>query len=80
MIPNHTIIWGCNFEDLAWSKAVRLCFRRYADTEDECIKIYNDLIMQNARHLIILAKEYTRNITGNITDVDKKFIEKLNQM
>lgn len=70
----------CNLEDLAWSKAVKLRFRRYADTEDECIKIYNDLIMQNARHLIILAKEYTSNITGNVTDADKTFIDKLNKI
>ena len=36
--------------------------------------------MRNARHLIILAKEYTSNITGNVTDADKTFIEKLNNM
>lgn len=71
---------GCDLDDLAWSKAVNLRSRRYADTEDECIEIYNDLIMRNARHLIILAKEYTSNITGNVTDADKTFIKKLNNM
>ena len=36
--------------------------------------------MRNARHLIILAKEYTSNITGNVTNADKTFIEKLNKI
>lgn len=71
---------GCDLEDLAWSKAVNIRARVYADTEAECLETYNDLIMRNIKHMIILAKEYARNITGNVTDADKTFIEKLNNM
>lgn len=71
---------GCDLEDLAWSKAVNIRARVYADTEAECLETYNDLIMQNIKHMIILAKEYARNILGDVSESDKTFIEKLNNM
>ena len=71
---------GCDLEDLAWSKAVNIRARVYADTEAECLETYNDLIMRNIKHMIILAKEYARNILGDVSESDKTFIEKLNNM
>lgn len=93
-MKNHRIIWSCNFEptnakesakgcnleDLAWSKAVNIRARIYADTEAECIEAYNDCIMQNIKHLIILAKEYARNILGDVSESDKTYLEKLSNM
>ena len=71
---------GCDLEDLAWSKAVNIRARVYADTEAECLETYNDLIMRNIKHMIILAKEYARNILGDVSESDKTFIEKLKNM
>lgn len=71
---------GCDLEDLAWSKAVNIRARVYAETEAECLETYNDLIMRNIKHMIILAKEYARNILGDVSESDKTFIEKLNNM
>lgn len=38
---------GCDFDDLAWSKAVSRVARHYANTEQECIALYNKLIDDN---------------------------------
>ena len=35
---------GTDLEDLAWSKAVEISSRCYADSEQECIDLYNKLI------------------------------------
>lgn len=79
-VPFKKTASGCNLEDLAWSKAVNIRARIYADTEAECIEAYNDCIMQNIKHLIMLAKEYSRNIIGNVPEPDKTFLEKLSNM
>lgn len=79
-VPFKKTAKGCNLEDLAWSKAVNIRARIYADTEAECIEAYNDCIMQNIKHLIILAKEYARNILGDVSESDKTYLEKLSNM
>ena len=82
-IPFKKNAKGCDLEDLAWSKAVRIHNRHvYADTEAECIEAYNEYNMKHIKNLIILAKEYANNITdvtnliilakehvNNITDI-----------
>lgn len=69
---------GCDLEDLAWSKAVNIRSRVYADTEDECIEAYNECVMKNVRHVIGLAKEYADNIINvNMTETDKTLLDTL---
>ncbi len=79
-VPFKKTARGCDLEDLAWSKAVNIRARVYADTETECLEAYNECIVHNIRHLIILAKEYSRNIIGNVPEPDKTFLEKLSSM
>lgn len=79
-VPFKKTAKGCNLEDLAWSKAVSIRARIYADTETECIEAYNDCIMQNVKHMIILAKEYASNIIGNVPTTDKILLDKLSDM
>ena len=79
-IPFKKTAKGCDLEDLAWSKAVNIRARVYADTEAECLEAYNDCIMQNIKHVIILAKEYARNILGDVSESDKTLLEKLSNM
>ena len=38
-----------NGKDLAWSKAVRFHSRSYAETKDDAIRLYNDLIRQSIK-------------------------------
>lgn len=79
-VPFKKTAKGCDLEDLAWSKAVNIRARVYADTEAECLEAYNECIMHNIRHIIILAKEYARNILGDVPEPDKTFLETLSNM
>lgn len=55
-------------ENLAWSKAVRLTARRYADTEAESIEQYNELVLSAIKELLpIMQKDASELITDNLT-------------
>lgn len=43
--PEYFVPFKKNGVDLAWSKAVHMSSRHYATTEDECVELYNSLIM-----------------------------------
>lgn len=48
---------GLTIDDLAWSKQVSISARCYADTEDECIELYNELIDNNIAYFQQLIDE-----------------------
>ncbi len=80
-VPFKKTAKSCDLEDLAWSKAVNIRSRVYADTENECIEAYNECVMKNVKHVISLAKEYADNIINiNITETDKTLLDTLKSM
>lgn len=56
-------------ENLAWSKAVRLTARRYADTEAESIEQYNELVFAAMKEILpIIQNDANELISDNLTD------------
>lgn len=56
-------------ENLAWSKAVRLTARRYADTEAESIEQYNELVFAAMKEVLpIIQNDANELISDNLTD------------
>lgn len=55
-------------ENLAWSKAVSLSARCYADTEAESIEQYNELILASIKEILpIIQKDTNELILDNLT-------------
>lgn len=54
---------GTDLEDLVWSKAVQLSSRCYADSEQECIDLYNQLIDED---IAFFKKQITEDETHKI--------------
>lgn len=62
-------------ENLAWSKAVRLTARRYADTEAESIEQYNELVLSAIKELFpIIQKDANEVIFDNLTNNQQEII------
>lgn len=62
-------------ENLAWSKAVRLTARRYADTEAESIEQYNELVLSAIKELFpIILNDANEVIFDNLTDDQREII------
>ena len=56
-------------ENLAWSKAVRLTARRYADTKTESIEQYNELVFAAMKEVLpIIQNDANELISDNLTD------------
>lgn len=65
-------------ENLAWSKAVCLESRCYADTEDEAIEQYNTLILTSIKELLpIIMKDANEVILNRLTDDQIKTINEI---
>lgn len=62
-IPFNAKKHGTSIEDLAWSKAVQLSSRCYADSEQECIDLYNQLIDED---IAFFKKQITEDETHKI--------------
>lgn len=55
-------------ENLAWSKAVHLTARYYADTEAESIEQYNELVLTTIKDILpIIQKDTNELILDNLT-------------
>ena len=55
-------------ENLAWSKAVHLTARCYADTEAESIEQYNELVLASIKEVLpIIQKDTNELILDNLT-------------
>jgi hypothetical protein len=55
-------------ENLAWSKAVHLTARYYADTEAESIEQYNELVLTTIKEILpIIQKDTNELILDNLT-------------
>ena len=62
-------------ENLAWSKAVNLSARCYADTEAESIEQYNELVLASIKEVLpIIIKDTDEIILDNLTPEQIKII------
>ena len=62
-------------ENLAWSKAVHLKARCYADTEAESIEQYNELVLASIKEVLpIIIKDTDEIILDNLTPEQMKII------
>lgn len=66
-------------DDLAWSKAVRIDARVYADTEQESIEQYNAKVVKSIKEMIAIAKDDANDIlTDHLTPEQRKLIDSIN--
>jgi hypothetical protein len=67
-IPFRKNAKDLTLENLAWSKAVHLTARYYADTEAESIEQYNELVLASIKEVLpIIQKDTNELILDNLT-------------
>lgn len=67
-VPFRKNAKNLTLENLAWSKAVHLTARYYADTEAESIEQYNELVLTTIKEILpIIQKDTNELILDNLT-------------
>ena len=68
-VPFRKDTTDLTLENLAWSKSVRLSARYYADTEEESMEQYNELVLASIKDLLpIIQKDANELIFDKLTD------------
>lgn len=72
-VPFKKNAHGTTLDDLAWSKAVTIEARLYADTEDEAIELYNNKVIATVKQMLNIAKNDANEIINiNLSDKDRQ--------
>lgn len=65
--PRYFVPFKKNNKDLAWSKAVSIYSRRYADSKEECLEYFKDIINEEIK----IHKERIRVLEEELKDLEE---------